>query len=194
MKNVLNDAHINLLLTLEELYHGVNKTIKFNKNIKCPSCNIFKHCPDCRGKGLLNKEVQDNIYIPAGVDNGMVLKFKNKGHYYYNNLTLWQKYTLNKAKRELLCGSLHVTIKSIPNADFLRQGDDVFYRFELLKSTIKDTDYHLEFKYLNGDDIRVLIQKNTPHGKLMRIKNLGFKNISNGSTGHLILQINLLDA
>lgn len=61
-----NDLRITLKLTLEEIYSGVDKTIKLRKNVVCEYCNgtgsstnTFKTCPTCDGKGFTIKVINN---------------------------------------------------------------------------------------------------------------------------------------
>lgn len=52
---------------------------------ECNSCygegtKITNPCETCRGKGTAYNKVQEQIKIPRGVDNGVNLKFRGKGH------------------------------------------------------------------------------------------------------------------
>ena len=51
----------------------------------CPQCNgtgeiIKDSCTHCHGKGIVQGEEVIQISIPAGVDNGMQLTMRGKGH------------------------------------------------------------------------------------------------------------------
>ncbi len=60
------DMRIRVKLTLDEVIHGVNKTVKINKAVKCSYCNgkgavseaDIKTCDTCHGSGVVTRVVQ----------------------------------------------------------------------------------------------------------------------------------------
>ncbi len=50
----------------------------------CPDCRgtgkiIREKCPDCRGTGYVTKKTRLSVDIPAGIDNGMSVRIRDKG-------------------------------------------------------------------------------------------------------------------
>ena len=62
------DIRIRVKLSLKEIVHGVEKTVKINKLVQCPDCAgrgaaseaDIKTCPDCKGSGVVTR-IQQTI-------------------------------------------------------------------------------------------------------------------------------------
>ncbi len=56
----------------------------------CPDCRgtgkiIKEKCPDCKGSGYVTKRTKLKVEIPAGIDNGMSVRIRDKGEPGINN-------------------------------------------------------------------------------------------------------------
>ncbi len=52
----------------------------------CNSCNgegtkIKEFCPNCRGSGIQNKNVKEEVVIPKGISDGETIKLSKKGNF-----------------------------------------------------------------------------------------------------------------
>lgn len=65
----------------------------------------------CRGKGVKHGVVKEQVKIPAGVDNGVNLRVKKKGH-------------ASESSQE--SGDLLVNLKILPHKEFKRQGVNIY--------------------------------------------------------------------
>lgn len=72
--------------------HGTGRIITTQQSIfgmmqtesACPDCRgtgkiIKDKCPDCRGTGFITKKTKFKVDIPAGIDNGMSVRIRDKG-------------------------------------------------------------------------------------------------------------------
>ena len=72
--------------------HGTGRVITTQQSIfgmmqtesVCPDCRgtgkiIREKCPDCRGTGYVTKKTRLSVDIPAGIDNGMSVRIRDKG-------------------------------------------------------------------------------------------------------------------
>ncbi|CFX01506.1 Chaperone DnaJ [Syntrophomonas zehnderi OL-4] len=78
------DIETNLDLTLEELYHGGNKSIRLTSRQLCPDCQGQGlrgrgFCSRCGGTGNLPEEKNLDIKIPPGVYAGSTIRLKGQG-------------------------------------------------------------------------------------------------------------------
>ncbi|UYP01081.1 molecular chaperone DnaJ [Oceanotoga sp. DSM 15011] len=151
----------------------------FVKNYTCPTCNgqgkiISKKCSVCDGSGKNYKKERLSVKIPAGIEDGYVLKITGKG----NN-------GLNGGPN----GDLIVHIKVINNPKFRRNGADleteikVDYITAALGGTIK-------IPTLEGD-ITEKISEGTNPGTIIRLKNLGLPNFTGKKRGDIYVKLNV---
>ncbi|MDO4619893.1 MAG: molecular chaperone DnaJ [Lachnospiraceae bacterium] len=72
--------------------HGTGRIVTTQQSIfgmmqsetVCPDCRgtgkiIREKCPDCRGTGYVTRRVKLEVTIPAGIDNGMSVRIRDKG-------------------------------------------------------------------------------------------------------------------
>jgi len=90
----------------------------------CPACEgtgkIPKEkCPECKGHGVKRREVEMKITIPAGIDNGEMIRMPQQG----------------EAVKTGIAGDLYVKIHVKPHAVFRRDGSNL-----LMNLPIKMTD------------------------------------------------------
>ena len=82
----------------------------------CPECGgegkkPKKSCNVCKGEGRIKKEEKINIFIPAGVDSGQVIKIAGKGE---------------AGRRGANAGDLYIQISVKKHPVFQRKGDDLY--------------------------------------------------------------------
>jgi len=82
----------------------------------CPTCQgegkiIEKKCQQCKGLGRVNINEKMTIKIPAGVDNGMQMRFAGKGE---------------SGERGGPSGDLYLHFKVLAHPKFVRQGQDIY--------------------------------------------------------------------
>jgi molecular chaperone DnaJ len=85
-------------------------------SVPCPDCGgqgrvVDKPCPACGGQGQTAREESLEITIPAGADDGLILRVPGKG------------YPGEPGGR---AGDLHVVVRSAPDARFERDGADLW--------------------------------------------------------------------
>lgn len=88
----------------------------FRMSQSCPECGGtgIKHstsCKRCMGKGKILQTETLNVKIPAGVDNGSVVKIAGKG---------------NAGSGDGPAGDLHLEVTLKPHPIFKREGDDIY--------------------------------------------------------------------
>ncbi|MBQ5440479.1 MAG: molecular chaperone DnaJ [Clostridia bacterium] len=82
----------------------------------CDNCNgkgrvIDDPCPRCDGKGRIRKKKEEEINIPAGIDDGQRLSMSSRGNAGINHGP---------------AGDLYITVNVRPHAMFERKGNDVY--------------------------------------------------------------------
>jgi len=83
---------------------------------ECPDCESRgripeENCPDCNGAGIVNKEEDFKLKIPAGAYDGMTLRFGGGG---------------NVPPGGGESGDLYVELMVEPHEQFERRGDDIY--------------------------------------------------------------------
>ena len=82
----------------------------------CPECGgtgkvIKEKCPECRGSGFITKKTKIDLSIPAGIDDGMSVRIRDKG-----------EPGVNGGPR----GDLMVEVRVAPSKDFTRDDTNLY--------------------------------------------------------------------
>lgn len=213
------DIGIETSITLEESFHGVEKEVAVESEISCTTCSgsgsepgtspetckqcgghgsvrrsqgffsISTPCPACRGKGSIivhpcnicsgagreKKEKKIKITIPAGVDNGNRLRISDEGDAGYMNGRP---------------GDLYILINVEEERNYRREGVDLIYYMDITFSQAALGD-DINIKAFHGKE-KIKIPAETQNGKIMKIRNKGFKNLNGWGKGDLLIAIKIL--
>lgn len=147
---------------------------------ECPTCQgtgklIEKTCKHCEGKGRTMEEEQLSVKIPAGVQDGMSLSLRGKGH---------------AGLRGGEAGDLIIQISERPNAIFERDGDNLIHSMFI---TFPDAALgtKIEVPTIDGGKARFEIKAGTLPGKVVRLRGKGMPNINGYGMGDLLVHINV---
>jgi len=145
----------------------------------CRTCGgsgkkIINKCNYCNGSGLINQQETISVSIPSGVENNMQLVKQGAGNELYDGIN----------------GDLIIVINEIPHDKFIRQGNNIIYKFYLnaydailgLKTKIPTLDGFVEFQIPAG----------TQHGKKLILKGKGIKDINTNVLYDMIVDINIV--
>ncbi|MCE9541696.1 molecular chaperone DnaJ [Candidatus Kaiserbacteria bacterium] len=148
----------------------------FTSNRACPKCHGRGEVPEspcgtCRGAGVAKKEEEIEIRVPAGVDNGEMIRMPGRG----------------EAVPGGTAGDLYVKLHVKSDSAFTREGNAL-----LMSLPVKLTDALLGATYrvqsLDGE-LPVEIPAGTVHGEVVRVKNHG---VPHGrSRGDLLIRIDV---
>jgi molecular chaperone DnaJ len=127
----------------------------------CSNCGgtgkvVEKPCPKCKGTGVLEKEEELTVKIPAGAYDGMVLRFRGGG---------------NAGRNSGVFGDLYIEVEVEASAKFDRRGNDIYSQesipvhIAVLGGTI---DVETIFK-----DVKLKIPKGTQPGTIFKLKGKG---------------------
>ena len=99
------------ILTKRQTILGIMQTEE-----TCPECGgkgkiIKEKCKDCRGTGYITKKTKIQVDIPAGIDNGMSVRIRDKG-----------EPGINGGPR----GDLMVEVRVSNSNDFVREGTNIY--------------------------------------------------------------------
>jgi DnaJ-class molecular chaperone len=196
-----------IAVTLEELYQGTSKKIKFNKDKSChtchgtgkaeicsacggrgfyvirqgpvifqqpcPTCQTFKSCGTCQGRGSLKTQEIFDIQIPGAFTEEIV--FENRGD----------------ERSAEIPGDVVFVITEKPNTKFQRISRfDLFTKAQVpLIDSLFASTFNLQF--LDGKTRQIFRQQGMKIGKeIYRVKNLGLKDES-GYFGDLYVEFEI---
>ena len=146
----------------------------------CDECNGTgevpeKKCSRCGGLGTEVERSEERIKVPAGVYDGMILRFKGGG---------------NAGPKGTPPGDLYIEIEVEPSEKFERRGSDIY----------SETDIPIYTAVLGGEvkvdtpygKVNLKIPKSTEGGSIFRIKNKGMPVLgSENEKGNLYVKVNL---
>ncbi len=136
----------------------------------CRGMGTREKCPVCNGSGTITKEKKVSFSIPAGVDNGDVVKIQGKG-----------KEGVNGAP----AGDLNIHIHVTPDKYYRREGRDLYLELPLsITEAILGAYVQITLPY--GATLSVKVPANTKEGQKLRIAGKGVKD-RNGISGDLYL-------
>lgn len=163
--------------------HQVKRTIFGNMAhyTVCPECQGTgevpeKACNICHGQGRIDQEISIDLEIPAGVDNGQVLKFNNSGHAGF---------------RKQPSGDLYVKVNIKAHKEFNRQGDDLIGLLPL-KFSEAVLGGKIEMKDLSGENVVVNIPRGSEAGQIIKIKDRGIPHYGRLGRGDLYLHLQII--
>ncbi len=130
-------------------------------------------CADCHGAGVLKKEKEILISIPAGIDNGEMIRIPKNG----------------EAIPHGTSGDLYVKIHVKPHSMWKKEGTDLVTNLKVkLSDALLGTDYNL--KTLEGD-LTVKIPEGVTFGEILRIKGKGVPKDKSKHRGDMLIKINI---
>ncbi len=170
--------------------HGTGVEVKTRQSmfgvmqtqVECSQCHgegtiIKNKCHRCAGQGTVSGEETIEINIPAGVEEGMIVKCHGKG---------------NAGPRNGVPGDILVVIHEVPDKMFYRSGQDVVCEFpiSLTQAILGDK---VEVPLLNGNHARIKIDPGTQSGKLLRLRGKGIPAVDGygHGIGDLVVKVNV---
>jgi molecular chaperone DnaJ len=210
------DIRINLELTLNEIYSGVNKKMKYKRHVDCVSCSgeggETAVCQTCNGQGMVTQVLRTPMgmihnTISCPTCNGLGKKIINNcetcsGH----GISLKEEIIDIEIPRGVMnnemirfnskgnfvksgsYGDLYVNILERPHETFKRSGMDLYQRINFTyKELVMGTDY--EINTLEGK-IKIKVKPSTKIGALMRIPGKGL--FRSGNVGDIIIEVWLI--
>ena len=143
----------------------VNETVKsflgtFTQERECSACaGIGKvpeeKCATCKGAGVARREEEISISVPAGIENGEMVRLTGAGEAVQNGTP----------------GDLYVRIHVAPHTVFKRERENLIMNLKVkLSDAILGAEYPLET--LDGQ-IKLTIPKGISSGEVLRVRNKG---------------------
>jgi len=149
----------------------------FQTQTTCRQCQgrgeyIEEPCPDCQGQGRYEKEMEVEVKIPAGVDEGTQLRVKGEGEAGFQGST---------------AGDLYLRIHVKPHKIFERQGNELYVKAPLPFATAC-LGGELEVPTLDSAT-KIKIPEGTQSGVIFRIKEKGMPDLHGYGKGSLNVEV-----
>lgn len=208
-----------LKLTLEDIFNGVNKTIKYKRKVNCETCEgnggtELTNCVTCGGNGIVVELFQtpvgsiQNTYTCHNCNGtGKSYKYEcktcfgsglksveenieiNVPHGVYSDMTFSMRGKGNSVKSGIP-GDLFVKIVEYPHKKFVRNGDDLKTVLKLNYSQLVLGD-KVEIETIEGSKIRIIIPEYSDVGSNLKVKNKGMKSLNSENRGDLIITLDI---
>ena len=208
-----SNIRININLTLDEIFSGINKKIKYKKNVSCIGCEgkggKSATCGKCRGLGIITQvqntpfgKVQNTMHCPNCrgegnilIDacrrcNGTGINTKEEIFEFHIPAGIMDGEVLiikngGNFIKNGLNGDLLINIVEIPHEKFRRSGLDLHQRVNLkYKELVLGSAVQIDI--LNGK-IKINIKEGTPIGHILRVPGKGLRR--NNETGDMMIEI-----
>ena len=159
--------------------HGQGQVVQNQRTIlgvmqsvnTCPDCHgrgekPGKKCKHCGGDGVLSKNVDIKVKIPAGIDDGQSIRLSGHGE---------------AAAHGGETGDLYVQAHIKPSSYFHREGFDVYTDLEInfAQAVLGDK---VEVETLDGV-VKLMVPEGTESGQLIRLKGHGIEKLGRGGRG-----------
>jgi len=147
----------------------------------CPVCHgsgkqIGQACPDCGGRGEVEKTESLTVTIPVGAEDGMALRVAGRG--------------MASPEPGGIPGDLYVVVHARPDPRFQRDGADL-WRQEILPLTDAVLGTRLKVSTLEGGKATVEIPAGIQPDTVLRLRNKGLPRFGGKGKGDLYLQIKI---
>lgn len=129
-------------------------------------------CDKCKGKGILRREEEITLVVPAGIRDGEMIRMSGMG----------------EAVTKGTAGDLYIKINVAPHQIFKREGNDLTMSLNLkLSDALLGTKYPIET--LDGK-IEVKIPEGVTINEILRVRGKGVP-ISKNKRGDLLIKLNI---
>lgn len=164
---------------------GKGKTVRIQQTIlgaiqttaNCNACDGVgkipeERCKDCGGDGVVRREDEIVIPVPAGVRNGETLRMSGRGESVAHGVP----------------GDLYITIHVQPHKIWHRDGDDLVAELQI-KLTEAVLGTRKELAAVKGESLEVNVPERTAPGTVLRMREKGIPGVRRGKAGDLLIKI-----
>lgn len=154
------------------------ESVEIQQIMVCPVCHgrgttIDDPCKECGGYGQIEKEEKIKVRIPAGLNEGGILRIAGHG--------------LPAGKPGVPEGDLYVSVYSEPDLRFQRQGADLWHTIDL---DITDVVLGTEVKVPTlTKSLKVKIPPGTQPDEVLRLRNEGLPRFKADGRGDIKLRV-----
>jgi len=149
----------------------------FSLTTTCPQCRgagfiVANPCPECSGTGRIRDIRKLEVKIPAGVDNGSVLRLSGKGE---------------SGKKGAPAGDLYIHINVKQHRFFQREGRNIILNIPV---TCMEAILGTEIKVPTIDgNVKMKIPPGTQNGRVFRIRGKGVPDPRRGGRGDQMVRV-----
>lgn len=148
----------------------------FSVRTTCPACSgrgeiINDPCPSCSSSGLVQKSEEIEVDVPAGVEDGMILRLTGRG---------------NEGPHGIPAGDLQVVLGYRPHAFFRRVKDHVCFELPISYSQAA-LGAEIEVPTLDGKAV-LTISPGTQSGDVLRMRKMGFCSVHSSRKGDQLVE------
>ncbi len=213
------DMHLNIKLTLEEIFNGVTKKFKYKRNNTCVTCSGkggtgITQCSGCLGSGVRTQIFQTQFGTQSLTQtcemcngNGEMVEV-NCEKCAGSGLELTEETVSIDIPSGVLdgmamnmtgfghhikngkTGDLVIRLMELPHEKFVRNGNDLKFNLRLTYPQLILGD-KVEVDTIEGSKIRIEVQEYTKTGAILRIPNKGLKQLQSDKRGDLLLHVEL---
>jgi molecular chaperone DnaJ len=146
----------------------------------CPDCGgqgevISSPCKACGGAGRQKKRATINVKLPAGVEEGSVLRVSSGG---------------DAGMRGGDSGDLYIQVRLKHHSHFERHGRDLVYEcpVQVWQAALGG---ETEVPVIEGGRVKIRIPEATQHGKVFRVHGRGMPSAAGKERGDLLVRVKL---
>jgi molecular chaperone DnaJ len=154
--------------------------IFIRQSTTCPDCGgrgyfIDTPCPTCAGTGQMRAQESLAVKIPAGAEDGLILRIPGRGH--------------PSEERGGVPGDLHVIVRTAPDARFRRDGADL-WREEAIDVAEAVLGAEISVPTLGGP-VALKVPPGTQPDAQFRLRGKGLPRFGARGHGDLYVQVNV---
>lgn len=152
------DLHAELTLTLAEAARGTTRDLRVEQREVCSECagsgrGGTSACPACEGSGRRYRQRRVRVRMPAGVDDGTVVRLAGRGA---------------PGTGGAPAGDLFVRVTVTPDPVFTRRGRDLAVTVEVTyPEAVLGAD--VSVPSIDGPPVTVRVPAGTPSGRVLRV-------------------------
>ena len=214
-----SDLRINLPLTLEEIFNGGHKTIKYNRQSACMTCNAAGGsepitCIRCNGSGIVVEEIRTPFGVMQNVMDCQLCQsagviYKNKcndcnGHGVIPKdevidikIPIGVQETMSRKIEGMgqgikngTAGSLVIHFTEIPHKKFVRVDNDLKYNLKLPYHTLV-LGGEVNIDTIDGSQIKIKVPEFNNIGDTLRVSGKGMKKMNSEYRGDLLVNLDI---
>jgi len=167
-------------VTLEEAYHGCQRTIQLQEDNPCTACGGTgrvgrRTCTMCNGSGNAANLKRLEVKIPPGVKDGSKIRIAGQGSAGYDGGTK---------------GDLYLVVEVLPHQRFERKEDDLYIEIPVPLVTAM-LGGEVQVPSLDGNVV-LKIPAETQNGKVFRLRGKGMPRLNDSSYGNMFARVKVV--